>query len=62
MIKKHISEVHNCILELKTKSREYHEALRTYLDNEFFLIHFYFILYKHRDFKGKIPRINNISE
>ena len=55
-------EAQKCILKLKTKSRDYPEALRTYLDNEFFPIHSHFILYKHRDFKGKIPRTNNISE
>ena len=60
--KKTYKEAQECILKLKTKSRDYPEALRTYLDKEFFPIYSHLILYKHRDFKGKIPRTNNISE
>ena len=50
-------EAQECIFELKNKSRDYPEALRTYLDNEFFPIHSHFILYKHKDFENKIPKI-----
>ena len=55
-------EAQECIFELKNKSRDYPEPLRKYLDIEFFPNYSHYILYKQEDFKGKIPKTNNISE
>ena len=50
------------IHELKSRSNEYPETLRKYMHDEFFPHYSNFILYKHKDFEGKIPMTNNISE
>lgn len=50
------------IYELKSRSNEYPETLRKYMHDEFFPHYSNFILYKHKDFEGKIPMTNNISE
>lgn len=50
------------IYELKSRSNEYPETLRKYMHDEFFSHYSNFILYKHKDFEGKIPMTNNISE
>ena len=48
--------------ELKSSSNAYPETLRKYRHNEFFPHYSNSILYKHREFKGKIPKTNNVSE
>ena len=60
--KESYEEAQECIFELKTKSRDYPEPLRKYLNNEFFPNHSHYILYKQEGLKDKIPKTNNISE
>ena len=55
-------EVVKYIHELKSSSNDYPETLRKYMHNEFFPYYSNFILYKHKDFEGKIPKTNNVSE
>lgn len=52
----------NYVQELKKKAKSYPTAIYTYLNNDFFKNYRSFILYKHNDFKDKIPSNNNLSE
>lgn len=49
-------------IDLRNRVNEYPKAICTYLKEHFFPIYRSLILYKHRDFKGKIPSTNNITE
>ena len=49
-------------IDLRNRVNEYPKAICTYLKEHFFPIYRSLILYKHRDFKGKIPSTNNIIE
>lgn len=49
-------------MDLRNRVNEYPKAICTYLKEHFFPIYRSLILYKHRDFKGKIPSTNNIIE
>ncbi len=44
------------------KVKMYPEAIYNYLHNYFFDIYRSLILYKYREYKGKIPSNNNLSE
>ena len=50
------------IQDLRTKAKNYPKAIRNYLTEYFFNIHRSLILYKHPDFKDKIPPNNNLTE
>jgi transcription elongation factor Elf1 len=49
-------------IDLRNRVNEYPKAICIYLKEHFFPIYRSLILYKHRDFKGKIPSTNNITE
>ena len=55
-------ESSNYIHKLRKKAESYPEAICKYLTNNFFNIYRSLILYKHWDYKGKIPSNNNLSE
>lgn len=50
------------IQDLRTKAKNFPKAICNYLTDHFFNIYRSLILYKHPDFKGKIPSNNNLSE
>lgn len=50
------------IQDILAKNHDYPENLGKYIHNDFSKYFSSLILYKHRDFKGKIPQTNNISE
>ena len=50
------------IENLRVESENYPEAIRNYLADAFFNKFHSLILFKHRDFKGKIPANNNLAE
>ena len=50
------------IQDLRSKAKNFPKAMCKYLKDYFFNIYRNLILYKHPDFKGKIPSNNNLSE
>ena len=50
------------IHELRKKAEKYPKAICNYLNINFFNIYRSLILYKHWDYKGKIPSNNNLCE
>ena len=56
------AESRNYINELRIKAKKYPKAIRKYLSDSFFNGYQRLILYKHWDYKGKIPANNNLSE
>lgn len=55
-------ESSNYIQNLRKKAQNFPKAICTYLTNNFFNIYRRLILYKHEDYKDKIPSNNNLSE
>ena len=50
------------IQSLRNEVKNWPEAICKYVTDQFLDIHRRFILYKHEDYKGKIPADNNLSE